>query len=193
MKHAVFGPFSNEAREKSSISRLKARARFEKDTKKAPEPQVPAPVGGRHGGRKNTKTQKVRALPPVASSTCLVTQRAFGPARNDTTSAMSRTPSSTAPRSSTDFAAPKSKSAPPRRLFSPQSQRKGEETIEAARFPMKTPASFHRGLWRLAAPIPILRTAMSAALRHSQNERSSLHPMGGPTDGLCRWFRTRRP
>jgi hypothetical protein len=44
MKHAVFGPFSNEAREKSSISRLKARERFKKDTKKAPEPQVPAPV-----------------------------------------------------------------------------------------------------------------------------------------------------
>jgi hypothetical protein len=44
MKHAVFGPFSNEAREKSSISRLKARARFEMDTKKVPEPQVPAPV-----------------------------------------------------------------------------------------------------------------------------------------------------
>jgi hypothetical protein len=38
MKHAVFGPFSNEAREKSSISSLKARARFEKSTKKAPEP-----------------------------------------------------------------------------------------------------------------------------------------------------------
>jgi hypothetical protein len=90
MKHAVFGPFSNEAREKSSISRLKARERFEKDTKKAPEPQVPAPVEGRYGGRKITKTQKVRALPPLASITCPVTQRAFGPARNDTTSAMSR-------------------------------------------------------------------------------------------------------
>jgi hypothetical protein len=34
IKHAVFRPFSNEAREKSSISGPKARERFEKSTKK---------------------------------------------------------------------------------------------------------------------------------------------------------------
>ena len=39
-KHAVFGPFSNEAGEKSSICGLKASARFNLDTKKAPKPEV---------------------------------------------------------------------------------------------------------------------------------------------------------
>jgi hypothetical protein len=46
IKHAVFGPFSNEAREKSSIFGPKASARFASGTKKRWNPRFQNPSGG---------------------------------------------------------------------------------------------------------------------------------------------------
>jgi hypothetical protein len=61
-KHAVYGPFSNEAREKSSICCPKASGRFVSNAKKRRNPQDSgANFGG--DGQEGRKIENVRGLP----------------------------------------------------------------------------------------------------------------------------------
>jgi len=78
-KHAVSGPFSNDAREKSSICCTKASGRFVPNEKKAPKP-IGIGASWGEGREERTRNQNVQALSSKASTIRPVAKRSSGSA-----------------------------------------------------------------------------------------------------------------